>query len=99
MWLPLGLLSFRDVLWSQGGSTGYWAFGYALRAGRAHGLSPLVDLWQLWRGHPHLEVGYPLEDYHDFALSSLLLHTQYPEALFPALRCLTLEVRKLWLMD
>ena len=44
-------------------------------------------------------MGYPLEDYHDFALSSLLLHTQYPEALFPALRCLTLEVRKLWLMD
>ena len=48
-----------------------------------------------WGKLPHWGVGYPLESCHDFVLSNLLLHSQYPETPFPGLSSLTPRVRKL----
>lgn len=47
---------------------------------------------------PHWGVGYLLESCHDFVLSNLLLHSQYPEAPFPGPISVTPRVRKLWSM-
>lgn len=73
----MGLLSFRDFLWSQAGSVGCGGY-YALRAPKPGKHMALPHQWTcggLRVKLPFLRMPCPLEGGHDFALFNSLFHT------------------------